>query len=93
MPTSYEEAMLEQHVDISAALTKLVSMLAECDIGDDNSKILKLFEDALHNAKTVQNGKGAEARWRRVHWKKNKNKKLKKGDNEEDKMSISNATL
>ena len=42
-PTSYEEAMLDQHSDIDALLTKLVRKMAECEDVNSNGASDKKF--------------------------------------------------
>ena len=66
-PVSYEEAMLVQHLDIDALLTKLVQKMAECELAD-GSNIASIIKQRFEKAKARQENKGSKARWRRVRW-------------------------
>ena len=70
--TNYEEAMMQQHVDIDEMLTKVVRKMAECELisvsGQDGQTIGNVFMDRLGKAIARQQVKGSKARWRRVRW-------------------------
>jgi hypothetical protein len=64
-PSSYEEAILQQHPDIEKKMTELASMFAACNVMDDQ-KAAALFFFELGRAKTEQQELRGKARWRQV---------------------------
>ena len=70
MPSSYAEALLQQHVDIEVAMNKLVNQLATCSIqvGISGVKLCHIFEKKLNNAMIKQDKKGSKARYRCVEF-------------------------
>jgi hypothetical protein len=69
-PKSYAAALLQQHIDIEATMSKLVRQLATCSIGDGDTpyQISKIFVEKLHDAIRKQENKGSKARYRYVHY-------------------------
>jgi hypothetical protein len=67
-PTSYAEALLQQHIDIEVAMTKLANQLATCSIQDGASQVelCRVFSRKLYDAVVKQDKKGRKARYRCV---------------------------
>ncbi len=67
-PTSYAEALLQQHIDIEATMNTLARQLATCSIQDGNTQgeISLIFTKKLHDAIIKQEKKGPKARYRIV---------------------------
>ena len=67
VPTSFEEAALQQHPDIELAMIRLCEMWAECGLNDGNNAT-RLFVEELHNAHESLKTQGNKARHRQVHF-------------------------
>jgi hypothetical protein len=67
IPSSFEEAALQQHPDIEVAMIKLAEMFTQCSISDYNG-VMRLFANELDKAKKIQRKQGNKARYREVHW-------------------------
>ncbi|KAL7562085.1 hypothetical protein ACA910_015407 [Epithemia clementina (nom. ined.)] len=70
-PRCFEEALLEQHVDISKTLKKLVTQLAQCGLRQTDVLIM-LIKIRLQRAIDKQARLGSKARWRHVNYKEPK---------------------
>jgi hypothetical protein len=74
-PTSYEDAMLQQHTDINELLNKLVREMAQCELTGANEtsqkNISSIFLSRLHKARQRQDVKGSKARWRKIKFGSN----------------------
>jgi hypothetical protein len=70
MPTSYAEALLQQHVDIEVAMNKLANQLATCSIqeGTTQVQLCKIFAEKLYTAMIKQEKKGSKGRYRCVEF-------------------------
>ena len=70
-PSSYEEAILDQHPDIDEALDKVMAELAKCKISTimgDSDEITRILLEKLELAQAHQRAKGNKAMWRDVEW-------------------------
>ncbi|KAL7556459.1 hypothetical protein ACA910_021033 [Epithemia clementina (nom. ined.)] len=67
-PRCFEEALLEQHVDISKTLKKLVTQLAQCGLRQTDVLIM-LIKMRLQRAINKQAQLGSKARWHHVDYK------------------------
>ncbi|KAL7577824.1 hypothetical protein ACA910_010572 [Epithemia clementina (nom. ined.)] len=70
-PRCFEEALLEQHVDISKTLKKLVTQLAQCELRRTDVLIM-LIKMRLQRAIDKQARLGSKACWRHVDYKDSK---------------------
>jgi len=68
LPTSYEEAAMQQHPDIEKTMILLAEMLASCGIGTHNAEVHQLLEDEIQKANTNLEKAGSKARFRNVEW-------------------------
>ena len=70
VPTTYEEATIQQHADINELLNKLVRKMAECELAgatDTSQKIISsIFLSRLRKARQRLDVKGSKARWRGI---------------------------
>ncbi|KAL7567207.1 hypothetical protein ACA910_021196 [Epithemia clementina (nom. ined.)] len=67
-PRCFEEALVEQHVDISKTLKKLVTQLAQCGLRQTDVLIM-LIKMRLQRAIDKQARLGSKACWRHVDYK------------------------
>lgn len=71
-PTCFEEAIFEQHPDITMLMIKLSRALAECELPEDKSMYMNMatiFKAHLDQAIFEQDRLGHKAKWRKVNWK------------------------
>jgi L-lactate utilization protein LutC len=72
-PESYEEALLDQHLDIEALIEKLAKELARCEItgkGGSADEIVSALKKKITKAHYNQSLLGHDARWRKVKFRR-----------------------
>jgi hypothetical protein len=62
-PTSYAEAILQQHPKIEQMLDKLCTKLAKCEAGNSGNSLHEVFHKKMLAAIAKQNALGADAEW------------------------------
>jgi hypothetical protein len=70
-PTSYAEAVMQQHPKIDHAMEKLCRQLAKCemsDLGTSEYSVLLMFTAKLQGAVAKQLSLGGDAEWKRVRY-------------------------
>jgi transcription antitermination factor NusG len=67
-PTSYEEAVIQQHPDIERAIDKLCELLVECGINKHSDKLARILETKIEEAKATQDSLSYRAKWRHVEY-------------------------
>jgi hypothetical protein len=82
-PSSYEDALIEQHEDIDLALDKVCAELAKCGITAPTPRLMSIFMERVRNAHSKQQSKGNKALYRHVEWYQ---------DAQEESMNVQSAT-
>jgi hypothetical protein len=65
-PSSYAEAIMQQHPKIDQLLGKLCTQLAKCDLQSTSTSIHSVFTTKLQDAVAKQIALGRDAEWKRV---------------------------
>jgi hypothetical protein len=68
VPHFIEEAVLQQHPDVEAAIDKLVALFARCGIQGELQVITQIILAKLVEACIRQDMKGSKATWRTTEW-------------------------
>jgi hypothetical protein len=68
VPHFLEEAVLQQHPDVEAAIDKLVALFAQCGIQGESEVITQIISAKLVEASIRQDMKGSKATWRTTKW-------------------------
>ena len=67
-PSSYEDALFQQHDDVDLALDKVCEDLAKCGITNASPRLLVIFSQRVAKAYSKQLSKGHKALYRTVEW-------------------------
>lgn len=69
VPTTYVEAMLQQHPDIDDMLFKLCREMAMCSVDEHTAdQVYDVLNERIKQAKGEQDRLGHDARWRHVNF-------------------------
>jgi hypothetical protein len=66
-PTSYAQAIMQQHPKIDQLMEKLCHQLAKCEMSTSNNSVLTVFSTKPQAAVARQLSLGGDAEWKRVH--------------------------
>ena len=67
-PSSYEEALIQQHPDIEQVLVKLATLLVKCGMDENSKNLQDILQNKIEGALSIQTSLKHKATWRHVDY-------------------------
>jgi accessory colonization factor AcfC len=67
-PSSFEEALFQQHPDIEQVIVKLATLLVKCGMDENSKNLQDILQNQIEGALSIQTSLKHKATWRHVDY-------------------------